>query len=461
MAGIQQLLSLLSPVGAVIQAIIKTYTTIQFFIQRINQILDLVESIVNSVSAIAAGSLGQAAGFIERTMARTIPVILDFLARFIGLGDVGGQVQRTIQGLQMRVDQMLDRAVDWIRERARSLMERAAGGTPQQRLDQALSAGQSAVNRFARQRVGEIILRPLLAVIRTRYQLQTLEAIPRGERWAVRGTVNPSGERPTDAQVESGSGTTPEAGVTFSAAGESHRLWSVTTGGQRRLMIASGVGQEVENLLQQMEAQMPDLSDTGRTQASAVIGRIRGGQSQITSTENLTLILNRLSTNWAELFVIFGEIAPVSAAAIRLAARGRSLAVRHQSYWRSWMAARRLHSPNYSDKIFASTADGYLCMSGSLNDAFLRQINEPEDLEILNRQPAAATLRGMIARQRAIGTDSHAEIKVSSGRPNEPLGVSDAMCRTFCPPHFTGLARSGRVIQVIDDGGGTPRIFRS
>ncbi|HET6980075.1 MAG TPA: DUF4157 domain-containing protein [Pyrinomonadaceae bacterium] len=127
MAGIQQLLSLLSPVGAVIQAIIKTYTTIQFFIQRINQILDLVESVVNSIAAIAAGSIGAAANFIERTMARTIPVILDFLARFIGLGDVGGHVQRTIQGLQARVDQMLDRAVEWIRTQAQRLASAVRG----------------------------------------------------------------------------------------------------------------------------------------------------------------------------------------------------------------------------------------------------------------------------------------------------------------------------------------------
>jgi len=125
MAGITQLLSLLNPVGAVIQAIIKTYTTIKFFIDRINQILDFVESIVNSIAAIASGALGQAANFVESTMARTIPLILDFLARFIGLGDVGGHVQRTIQGLQARVDQMLDRAVEWIRRMAQRVV--AAG----------------------------------------------------------------------------------------------------------------------------------------------------------------------------------------------------------------------------------------------------------------------------------------------------------------------------------------------
>jgi len=127
MAGITQLLSMLIPVAAILQAIQKTYTTIQFFIQRINQILDLVESIVNSIAEIASGAIGRAANFVERTMARTIPVILDFLARFIGLGDVGAQVQRTIRSLQARVDQMLDRAVDWIRNQASRLATAARG----------------------------------------------------------------------------------------------------------------------------------------------------------------------------------------------------------------------------------------------------------------------------------------------------------------------------------------------
>lgn len=131
MAGIQQLLSLLSPVGAVIQAIIKTYTTVQFFIQKIDRILDLVESIVNSTAAIASGAIGAASALVERTMARTIPVILDFLARFIGVGDVGGQVQSTIRGLQARVDGMLDRAVDWIRSMAQRVGSAIIGGQRQ------------------------------------------------------------------------------------------------------------------------------------------------------------------------------------------------------------------------------------------------------------------------------------------------------------------------------------------
>lgn len=204
MAGITQLLSLLNPVGAIIQAIIKTYTTIQFFIQKINQILDLVESVVNSIAAIAAGAIGQAANFVEATMARTIPVILDFLARFIGLGDVGGQVQRTIRSLQQRVDQMLDRAVEWIRGMARNFASRALGGDPnappQQRLEQGMSEAETAVNRYAGRTVGKAILNPLLGAIRLRHRLTTLEVVEDGDQWAVEGTVNPKKKRGTRAK---------------------------------------------------------------------------------------------------------------------------------------------------------------------------------------------------------------------------------------------------------------------
>ena len=206
MAGIQQLLSLLSPVGAVIQAIIKTYTTIQFFIQKINQILDLVESIVNSIAEIAAGSIGAAANFIERTMARTIPIILDFLARFIGLGDVGAQVQATIRNLQARVDQMLDRAVDWIRRQAANLASRALGGDPNapssERVANALREAVPVVNRFAGRTVGAVILRPLLLPIKLRHRLTSLEVVAQGDIWLVDAAASPGVTAPTNARVE-------------------------------------------------------------------------------------------------------------------------------------------------------------------------------------------------------------------------------------------------------------------
>ncbi|MFL6573773.1 MAG: hypothetical protein ACJ8G4_18585, partial [Burkholderiales bacterium] len=217
MAGIQQLLSMLSPVGAVIQAIIKIYTTVQFFLQKINEILDVVESIVNSIAAIAAGAIASAANFVERTMARTIPVVLDFLARFIGLGDVGAQVQSTIRGIQASVDQMLDRAVDWIRNQARNLVSRALGGdpnaTPEQRLQRGVSEGQAAVNRLPGNTIGRVLITPVLAAIRVRHALRSLDVEAENGRWVVVGEVNPRLRGPTAKLTDTS--VTPRAGAAF------------------------------------------------------------------------------------------------------------------------------------------------------------------------------------------------------------------------------------------------------
>ncbi len=211
MAGVTQLVSMLNPVGAVIQAITKIYTTIQFFIQKINEILDLVEAVVNSIASIASGAIGQAANWIERTMARTIPVILDFLARFIGLGNVGGQVQDTIRGLRARVDQMVDRAVAWIRRQALALASRVLGGDPAApaavRVQRGLHEGLAAVNRFAGQRVGEAVLRPLLAAIRLRHRLSRLEVIREDEFWAVLAANTPHVTRRSKVKVPIGAET--------------------------------------------------------------------------------------------------------------------------------------------------------------------------------------------------------------------------------------------------------------
>ena len=126
-AAVTKLATMWNPAGAVIQAIIGIYNTVMFFIERINQILDLVESVVNSVSRIASGAIQDAADFIEQAMGRTIPVILGFLARLIGLGNISSAIQNIIRRVQATVDRGLDRVLDWIVSQGRRLLNRMRG----------------------------------------------------------------------------------------------------------------------------------------------------------------------------------------------------------------------------------------------------------------------------------------------------------------------------------------------
>ncbi|MBO0792026.1 MAG: hypothetical protein J2P36_13915, partial [Ktedonobacteraceae bacterium] len=113
-SAITKLATMFSPVGAIIQAIITIYNTVMFFIERMNQILALVEAIINSVHKIATGDISSAANWVEQAMARTVPVIIGFLARLLGLSGISEKIKEIIKKIQDTVDKAIDKLIDKI-----------------------------------------------------------------------------------------------------------------------------------------------------------------------------------------------------------------------------------------------------------------------------------------------------------------------------------------------------------
>jgi hypothetical protein len=132
-AAITKLLTLFNPVGALIQAVISIYNTVMFFIERARQIARLVSSILDSIESIARGNLSAAIQFVERTMANTLPVILAFLARFIGLGDVAKPVREIITRIQTAIANAIERVARWIADKVKGLLGRREGAEAQTR----------------------------------------------------------------------------------------------------------------------------------------------------------------------------------------------------------------------------------------------------------------------------------------------------------------------------------------
>ncbi|NTU83505.1 MAG: hypothetical protein HGA45_29740 [Chloroflexales bacterium] len=113
-AAVTKLVTMFNPVGAIVQAIITIYNTVMFFIERIQQIMELVEAVINSVHSIATGAIDAAASWVEQALARTIPVIIGFLARLIGLGGLSDKIQGIIKKIQSTVDKAVDKLIDKI-----------------------------------------------------------------------------------------------------------------------------------------------------------------------------------------------------------------------------------------------------------------------------------------------------------------------------------------------------------
>jgi hypothetical protein len=118
-AAITRLVTSLNPAGAFIQAIIAIYNTVMFFVERLRQIARVAATFIDSISAIASGSLATAANRVEQTMAGMLTLVISFLARLVGLGRVSDAITNIINRIRQPIDRALDRIVDWIVNMAR------------------------------------------------------------------------------------------------------------------------------------------------------------------------------------------------------------------------------------------------------------------------------------------------------------------------------------------------------
>ena len=126
-AAVTKLVTMFNPVGAIIQAIITIYNVVMFFIERINQIIEFVSAVIDSVDNIVKGNISAAANFIELALARTIPIIISFLARLIGLGGITQKIREIISSIQARVDRALDMLIAKVVKAAKGLIGRVTG----------------------------------------------------------------------------------------------------------------------------------------------------------------------------------------------------------------------------------------------------------------------------------------------------------------------------------------------
>ena len=135
-AAVTRLLSMLSPAGAFIQAIIAIYNTVMFFVERLRQISQVAASFIDSISAIANGVVGAAANRVEQTMAGLLTLVISFLARIAGLGKVSEAVTNVVNRVRQPVDKALDRVVEWI------IGQSKAGGSFTETISSSLSVSR-------------------------------------------------------------------------------------------------------------------------------------------------------------------------------------------------------------------------------------------------------------------------------------------------------------------------------
>jgi hypothetical protein len=197
-AGIQQLVMLSNPVGAVLEAIKTIYTTIQFVVTKMNKILGVVDAVLDSITKIVAGDIASAANWIEGAMARTVAPVIGFFADWVGISSPGEKIAEIVKGIQERVDKAMDFLIEKAISIGKSLLgalglgEKPDDRTPEQKQSDLDSAMTEARQLADAPDADEDSVKSGLSPISKKYRLTNLELDPEGEgKFEILGEVNP------------------------------------------------------------------------------------------------------------------------------------------------------------------------------------------------------------------------------------------------------------------------------
>jgi hypothetical protein len=129
-AAISKLVATFSGFGAIAVAAQGIYNAIAFLIEQADRIQALVDAVAASIGNIVAGKVSEAANYIESTLARSLSVAISFLARIVGLGNVGQKVREIIGRVQSRVDVAVNKLVDLVAKQGNDWLAKAGRGRP-------------------------------------------------------------------------------------------------------------------------------------------------------------------------------------------------------------------------------------------------------------------------------------------------------------------------------------------
>jgi hypothetical protein len=120
--AIPKLIAMFIPGAGFISAILSIYDTIMVFVNKIAKLVQVVKGFVDSLVAIAGGAIDAAATRVENTLAGLLSLAINFLAGFLGLGNVAEKVMAVIEKIRAPIDKALDWLVGWIVKAAKTLV---------------------------------------------------------------------------------------------------------------------------------------------------------------------------------------------------------------------------------------------------------------------------------------------------------------------------------------------------
>ncbi len=125
-AGITWLIAFMNPAAAFIKACKAIYDIIMFLIERGSEIMAFVNSVLDSIAAVAKGNIGAMAAKIEDALSKALPLLISFLASLLGLGGISEKVRSLIQKVQAPINKAVDFVIQGAVKAAKKLFGKPA-----------------------------------------------------------------------------------------------------------------------------------------------------------------------------------------------------------------------------------------------------------------------------------------------------------------------------------------------
>ncbi|MFW5766054.1 MAG: eCIS core domain-containing protein, partial [Coleofasciculus sp.] len=197
-AGVKWIIGLLNPASAFVKAAMAIYDIVMFFVNQGSQVVELVNAVIEAITAIASGAIGGAAKLVENALARSLPVVIGFLASLLGIGGLAKKVQNIVKKIRSRID----KAIDKVLKKAKSLFQGKKGkkgkGNKDSRTykekERDLNAAVRQVKRLAQkpESTPESIQNQL-PKLKDEYRLNKLELVKNSDNiYQVHAEINPS-----------------------------------------------------------------------------------------------------------------------------------------------------------------------------------------------------------------------------------------------------------------------------
>ncbi|MCP3927212.1 MAG: hypothetical protein GY714_32030 [Desulfobacterales bacterium] len=124
-SAVKKIFIMLNPAGAIVGAVTSIYNLVMFLIESSQQMAAVTGSVFKSLGEIVAGRVGKASKLITSALAGSVPLLLSFFSRFIGLKGLSGKIREVVGKMRKPVDKAVKSAIGWVAEKGKRLWNKA------------------------------------------------------------------------------------------------------------------------------------------------------------------------------------------------------------------------------------------------------------------------------------------------------------------------------------------------